>query len=437
MSVFDLQVRPERRINEGTQVGDQSPRLLAGPTGPNAESFASHRSRLGPIDWQRHSPRDIRDLVHEAGLVGRGGGEFPLWKKLDTAVRAIGVPLVVVNASEGEPASRKDATLLSRRPHLVLDGAEVVASAVGASHVVVYLSEGDNSIRGLRRAVMERDATGPAKFHLVEAPDRYVAGESSAIVSFLSSGIALPRHHAVTAAEKGASDRPTVVSNTETYAHVAMIARYGAKWFRTCGSNSVPGSTLVTLAGSVSEPGLVLEVVAETTFGEVLAEAGGIAVAPRAVLVGGYAGTWVDGKSVWSAILERHWLRQAGAPLGCGMIAVLDHEQCGVAETARLLTWMADQSAGQCGPCVSGLPAIAVLAHDLAAGRATRRDLKRLRELAVSVRGRGACGHPTGAAQLLESSLDVFADETHKHLNGRSCIARGVGLPLAKRGSVR
>jgi NADH:ubiquinone oxidoreductase subunit F (NADH-binding) len=436
MSVVDFDLRTSRDLDGFARVGDETARLLAGPTSRNAESLASHLDRLGPLDRESRSPQEVRDLVHEAGLVGRGGGEFPLASKLEMAVRSPGVPLVVVNASEGEPASRKDATLLSSRPHLVLDGAQVVAAAVGAEHVVVYLHRGDSSTRALRHAVTERHGQPGPTFHLVSAPDQYVAGETSAIVSFLELGVALPRRRSIAAAAHGVAGRPTIVSNTETYAHVALIARHGAQWFRQCGSPTIPGSTLVTMAGAVSDPGLVLEVLGGATIGDVLRESGGTLEGTRAVLVGGYAGTWVDGQAAWHATLDRQWLRHVGAPLGCGLIAVLGHQQCGLAESARLLAWMADQSSGQCGPCFSGLPAIARLARDLATGNATRRDVTRLRQLAVSVRGRGACGHPTGTAQLLESTLDVFAEETRRHVKGHSCVARGTGLALVKSGVV-
>ncbi|MEO9180909.1 MAG: NADH-ubiquinone oxidoreductase-F iron-sulfur binding region domain-containing protein [Acidimicrobiales bacterium] len=429
MSVAAIDHCADRDVVGVARVGGESGRLLAGPSGAHAELLVSHLDRLGPLDARGRSAGELRALIREAGIVGRGGGEFPLSRKLDRATLTSGTPLVIVNASESEPASRKDATLLSRRPHLVLDGAEIVASAVCARDVIIYLHSGDVANR-VRHAVHERHGPSSTRFHLVLAPDRYVAGEASAVVSFLTSGVALPQFRTASTAAPVVSGRPTVLSNTETYAHVALLARHGAQWFRACGSKEVPGSTLVTLAGAVPQPGLVLEMVGPITFGEVLGDEAGVDRKPRAILVGGYAGTWIDGAAAWSATIDRHWLRQAGAPLGCGLVAVLGHEQCGLAETSRLLSWMANQSSGQCGPCVSGLPAIAALAHDLAIGVATRRDVVRLRQLAVSVRGRGACGHPTGTAMLLESALEIFEPETHAHLKGRSCHARGTGLPL-------
>lgn len=414
-------------------VGADHARLLAGSESiTNGERHEEHLRRLGPLSSIHETPESLRNKIDEAGLVGRGGGEFPLARKLTMAAQSPGIPLVVINASEGEPASRKDETLILLRPHLVLDGAEVVASAVGSREVVVYLHRGRRDLReAIERAIVERERHDVTQhIRIVEAPDRYVAGEASAVVAYLDHGQALPRRSAIPVAASGVHGRPTIVSNTETYAHVALLSRFGAEWFRAVGSRETTGSTLLTLAGAVAEPGRVVELLAPSRLGSILSTAGGIDRAPRAILLGGYAGTWIDGEVAWDAVVDRHALRRVGVPLGCGLIAVLDHGDCGLAETARLLGWLADQSAGQCGPCVTGLPVIAHLASEIAAGQARRRDLKRLREIAVAVRGRGACGHPTGAVELLESALDTFADEVREHLRGRRCLASGRGLPL-------
>lgn len=421
--------------------GAEGTRLLGGPGAEaGAESLEEHVHRLGALDLATVAPEVLRSLVRSSGLLGRGGGQFPLARKLDLAAQSPGVPVVVVNASEGEPASSKDQTLLRLRPHLVLDGAEAVAAAVGAVEITIYHHSSRRSAASAVELAVEqrrrarsgrRDGglrLGPT-YHVVDAPDRYVAGEASAVVSFLDGRPGLPARRALPPAAAGVGGRPTVVSNTETYAHVGLLTRFGVPWFRSAGSPGSPGSSLLTLAGAVPVPGTVVEVVRTETLGEILASAAGLAEPPRAVLLGGYGGTWIDGRVAWTTPVDRHALQHAGAPLGCGLVAVLGNGSCGIAETARLLGWMAEQSAGQCGPCALGLPRIAELAGALAGGRASRRQLGDLRRLAASVRGRGACGHPTGAVGLLESALDTFAEELRHHLRGSSCRAAGAGLP--------
>jgi NADH:ubiquinone oxidoreductase subunit F (NADH-binding) len=395
------------------------------------------------------SPAELRETIRRSGLLGRGGGQFPIAKKLDLVAASaaglgtaglgpaglgpVGRPLVVVNASEGEPASRKDRTLLAARPHLVLDGAMVAARAAGAPEVIVYLHRSSrDATAALERALFERTALD-VPVRVVDAPSRYIAGESTAVVSYLESRGALPGRRPAPVAAAGVGGRPTLLNNVETITHLALIARFGPGWFADAGDASSPGSTLVTLAGEVAVPGVVAEVVGRTTMGELLFTIGGLDRPPRAVLVGGYEGAWLDGEAAWNAPAWRGGLAGRGVSLGSGVIAALGQGSCGLASTARLVRWLAGESAGQCGACTLGLPAIAALLDSLAEGSALRRDIRRLRALTTSVQGRGACGHPDGVAGLVDTALETFADEVREHLRGRSCPPAVTGFPLPRR----
>lgn len=396
-------------------VGDPGARLLAGAgAGAGGESWASHEARLGVLEVA-DDPALVRALVRESGLRGRGGAGFLAATKFDVAAQSPGRPIIVVNASEGEPASRKDRTLLTLRPHLVLDGALVAAAAAGARDVVIYSHRARVRVDAALRAALGERAPSPVRVRVVDAPETYVAGETSSVVSYLDGRGAIPRRGVVPAARAGVAQRPTVVNNVETLAHLALIARFGASWFREVGTDESPGSTLLTLTGAVRERGTVVEVVGPTTFGDVLASHGGLTHPPRAVLLGGYEGTWMSGEDAWRAPVERHRLGRLGVSLGCGVVAVLGDETCGLAQTARLVRWLVGQSAGQCGPCIFGLPSVSELLDALVAGRARRGDVRRLRTLVASVRGRGACGHPTGVATLVDSALDTFTSELESH----------------------
>ena len=280
---------------------------------------------------------------------------------------ARGRPVVVVNGAESEPAADKDHLLLSRAPHLVLDGAEAAAEALGAREVVVWTHRGDG-VTGERLAAAVAERPGRRRPRVVAGPDRYVAGEASAVVHHLSGGPALPTMSPYRTAERGVRGRPTLLANAETFAHLALVARHGAGWFRSAGTPDEPGTMLATVRGAVRDPGVV-EVPVGLPLAALLARAGGPTGAVGCFLIGGYGGSWLPAQAAEAAAVSRSSMAAHGADLGVGLVVALPADRCPVAETARLLGWLASESTGQCGPCINGLPAIAAGFLDLASGR--------------------------------------------------------------------
>lgn len=431
-----------------TQVQDPTatatlPRLLAGIPPEGALSLQDHLAIHGPppaLDGRRHGARLIEE-IDRAGLRGKGGAGFPAAAKMRAVAAARGRPIVVINATEGEPASMKDQTLLQTLPHLVLDGGVLAAQALGADEVIVCVCEAGESMHSVERAISERrrGAGGrEPKLHLAKAPFGYVTGQESALISFLNGGPALPTFTPPMPFEQGVQRRPTLVNNAETLSHLALIARYGADWFRQLGTSTQPGSTLISLSGGVAYPG-VYEVEHGASLSSLIEAAGGLTTQVRAALVGGYAGTWIDGRLLHGVALSDEHLSPYGATLGAGVVALLSAEACPAAETARLMSWLADQTAGQCGPCVNGLHAIAETFVQVATGSARQGAGQNLVRLISLTRGRGACRHPDGAVRLVESALEVFAEELSDHARHGLCDAcrHPAELPLPARGRPR
>ncbi len=182
-------------------------------------------------------------------------------------------------------------------------------------------------------------------------------------------------------------------------------------WFRRLGTPDAPGTTLVTVSGSVRFPGVV-EVELGTPVADILDRAG-VVGALSAVLVGGYGGAWLDAGRLATPYAPAP-LAAAGASSGVGIVIALPTTSCGVAETARVVRYMAGQSAGQCGPCVFGLPTIADDLEQLWAGRADPDALARIERRAGQIDGRGACRHPDGVVRLVRSAMTVFAADAHE-----------------------
>jgi NADH:ubiquinone oxidoreductase subunit F (NADH-binding) len=253
-------------------------------------------------------------------------------------------------------------------------------------------------------------------------------GEESAVVHFLDGGDPIPRFVPPRPFERGYRGRPTLIQNPETLAQIALVARFGEHWYRELGTTADPGSALVTISGAVAAPG-VYELAFGTSMTELIDAAGGETEPLRALLVGGYFGTWVGASEAFDLRLAREDLRSVGCTLGAGVLIALGESSCGLHESARVIDYLAHQSAGQCGPCVYGLRAIADSVAAIADGLADAHELARVRRWSGEVRGRGACHHPDGATRFVASALSVFADEIDWHRHER-CGARPAGLPL-------
>jgi NADH:ubiquinone oxidoreductase subunit F (NADH-binding) len=414
------------------------PRLLAGISYDDVASLRDHEERYGPLPlWGqpgRRRPERLIDIVDASGLTGRGGAGFPTGRKMCSVAAGPGAAVVVANGAEGEPASCKDRLLLTRLPHLVLDGITLAAHAVRARTAYLCVHEQETELLdALADALARRRALGldPVPIQLRGIPGRYVASEQSSIVQYLGGGPAKPTFSPPRPHERGVDGRPTLVNNVETLAHLALIARFGDRWFRGAGLPSAAGSTLVTVSGAVGRPG-VYEIELGTPAGRVVMMAGGPAERPAALLVGGYFGAWLPAEVAWPVPMCHAALKAAGGAMGAGIVVVLPVSSCGLAETARVIRYLADENAGQCGPCMFGLPALADAMADLAYHGGRGQALERVATLAGLVAGRGACRHPDGAVQLVRSALRTFEADALWHDQRGPCpwVARAPLLPV-------
>jgi len=387
---------------------------------PGTERLAAHRQRLGPLPALPSG--ELIAQLETSGLLGRGGAGFPVghkWRAV--AERAAGDAVVLANGAEGEPLSFKDRSLMAARPHLVIDGALLAARAVGANDIIFYVGvEHAKAEAALRHALAERPGDVRERTRMVTAPAGYISGEESAAVHYVNAGDARPTTTPPRPFERGVGGRPTLVQNVESLALAALIARRGHAWYQGLGHGHARGIGLLTVSGAVIHAG-VHEIELGATLSDAAAAAGGLRGDVRAVLLGGYFGGWADLHEQWGLPLDAPSMRARGLALGCGVVHFLPSDTCGVEATARLMTYLASQSARQCGPCVFGLSAMAGATQRLAAQSPQPGDLDRIVRWSGQLTGRGACHHPDGAATLLQSALEVFADDFAGHQR-RRCL---------------
>ncbi|MBJ7338161.1 NADH-ubiquinone oxidoreductase-F iron-sulfur binding region domain-containing protein [Mycolicibacterium sp.] len=374
--------------------------------------LTEHHARFGRLP--AGCAKTLVSSLEQAGLTGRGGAGFPTARKIASVTGR--KPVVIGNGAEGEPLSRKDATLLTRSPHLVLDGLQLAAEAVGSTTIYLYVP--DRVAATARFAIAERAKAGWDKHPVtvMEAPDRFVSGEESAVVASIEGRRALPRDRTVLTSTSGVRGRPTLVNNVETLAHVALIARYDHRWFRSVGDPAQPGTMLVTVSGA-SDGQSVVEVPTGTPLVDLLSD--DAARYSRAALIGGYHGSWIPSSAFPQAALSRAGLAHLGANPGAGIVHTLPTDECGLARTADIVAYLAEQGAGQCGPCLNGLPRLAALFDELAYEHVDDSLLAELHRVLGLVDGRGSCRHPDGTVRMARSALAVFAHDVEQHRVGR------------------
>ena len=258
-----------------------------------------------------------------------------------------------------------------------------------------------------------------------------MSSEQSSIVQYLNGGPAKPTFAPPRPHERGVNGKPTLVHNVETLAHLALIARRGDRWFRGAGLPSAPGSMLVTVSGAVIRPG-VYEIEMGMTAAEVIRLAGGPAEPLQALLIGGYFGAWLPVEAAWPVPMTHAGLGAAGGALGAGIVIAWPAAACPIAGTARVVRYLAEESAGQCGPDVFGLPALADALASLAFSGGRDGGLGEIAALIPLVERRGACRHPDGAGQLVRSLLTAFPADACWHQRQGACggVRRPPLLPL-------
>jgi NADH:ubiquinone oxidoreductase subunit F (NADH-binding)/ferredoxin len=404
-------------------------RLTAGLDRLPRLDLDAHRDVFGPLP--RLTAADLISMAESVDLRGQGGAAFPFARKvkavLDSAREDDCPTIVVVNATEGEPGSLKDQMLLIRTPYLVLSGAALVAEAIGAEEIIVGVSGNELANTSVEAAIAAEPGLRKIA-RVAQMPDRFISGESGALVRGINGKRPVPPGRKVLASDRGIDDLPTLLSNATTFAQLAVLALLGPDRFAAVGTADEPGTVLLSVSGSATHPAVV-----EVPTGVPLAAVLDICLAPAGdgVLIGGYHGTWLPAETAYTVPVSRAGLAAVGGMLGAGVILPLGDGTCPLGEVARIASYMAGESAGQCGPCKLGLPAIARALAALVDGSGGIAALDVARRSAAAVTGRGACGHPDGVTRFVLSALDVFTEDLAAHVFHSSCgrPVQGV-LPL-------
>jgi NADH:ubiquinone oxidoreductase subunit F (NADH-binding) len=365
------------------------------------------------------SNSQLLDLLEAAGLTGRGGAGFSTAVKVRAAA-AQGATLIV-NACDGEYDAVKDEYVVTQHLDELVHGAALVAR-----RRVRYAAH--------RGSAAEAVLLG-AGLEVLSVPPRYVASEESALASLAHGGLARPLSTPVpivfgSRRSDGRRVPPTVVLNAETVWRIRQIHDFGVDWYRSFGTPNEPGPRLASVAGAVRQPG-VLNTQAGVWVGELVQAAGGVTGPVSGVGFGGLGGGWLSPQDAEQAQWSRAFLQAYGLSPGPGTVFVLGDQVCPLVHVSVILDDAAQESAGQCGPCMFGVPAVADDMARLAFGTLAVADMSRLTGRLGLLPGRGACRFPDGVAGYARTALTAFAPEVQRHLQG-TCT-----FPVETSGSMR
>ncbi|MFP3859687.1 MAG: NADH-ubiquinone oxidoreductase-F iron-sulfur binding region domain-containing protein [Bacteroidales bacterium] len=382
-------------------------------------------------------PVDVINEIKESGLRGRGGGGFPAGLKWEFASKnQSDQKYVVCNADEGDPGAFMDRSILEGDPHAVLEAMAICGYATGADKGLIYIrAEYPLAIKRLKIAIDQAREYGMLGENIFDSgfsfdvqlrygAGAFVCGEETALIHSMEGERGEPTFKPPFPAESGYLGKPTNVNNVETYANVPIIINKGAGWFKKIGTEKSSGTKVFALAGKVNNVGLI-EVPMGTTLREVIFEIGGgikDGKKFKAVQTGGPSGGCLTEEHLDTPI-DFDNLLAVGSMMGSGGMIVMDEDDCMVSVAKFFLEFTVEESCGKCSPCRIGNKRLHELLEQITKGKATMKDLQRLKNMCNVIKDTSLCGLGQTSPNPVLSTLENFWNEYVAHVEDQSCPA--------------
>ncbi len=380
-------------------------------------------------------PQDVIEEVTDSGLRGRGGAGFPTGRKWATCAREDLEPrYVICNGDEGDPGAFMDRCIMEGDPHSVLEGMIICAYAVGSSEGYIYVREEyPLAVKNLQTAIDAARAHGllgkrimgtdlSFDIKISRGGGAFVCGESSALMKSVAGEVGEPRAKYVRSVQRGLHDKPTVLNNVETFATVPVIIDKGAGWFTKIGTERSSGTKAFSLAGKVTNTGLV-EIPMGMSLREIIYDIGGGVQKGRtfkAVQTGGPSGGCLPDEKL---DLPVHFdsLTEAGSMMGSGGMIIMDDRTCMVEVARYFLNFLVSESCGKCVPCREGLYQLLKLCTKITEGNGTEEDLDTMERLSRTIQKASLCGLGQSGPNPFLSTIQYFRDEYLAHVRDKKC----------------
>ncbi|GAB3229450.1 NADH-quinone oxidoreductase subunit NuoF [Hymenobacter seoulensis] len=389
------------------------------------------------------TPDEVVEEVKKSGLRGRGGAGFPTGMKWSFLAKPEGVPrYLVCNADESEPGTFKDRQLMSKLPHLLIEGMITSSYALGANTSYIYIrGELLYVLRILEKAIAEAYAAGflgknilgsgyDLDLHVHPGGGAYICGEETALLESLEGKRGNPRNKPPFPAVQGLYARPTVVNNVESIAAVPVIVNEGGDEYAKIGVGRSTGTKLISACGHLNKPGIYeIELglpVEEFIYSDeycggiwkgrdlkaVVAGGSSVPILPKELILKTAAGE--NRLMTYESLSDGGFI--TGTMLGSGGFIAMDETTCIVRNTWNFSRFYHHESCGQCSPCREGTGWMEKVLHRLEHGHGHMEDIDLLVSVAKQIEGNTICPLGEAAAWPVAAAVRHFRHEFEWHV---------------------
>ncbi len=397
---------------------------------PDIGKFEVYKAQGGYETFEKAvktmKPDEIRQIVLDSGLRGRGGAGFPAGRKWMFVDNNNWPHYLVVNADESEPGTFKDREIMEKNPWQFLEGIMITAFAIGANDIYIYLRgefwqlahQLDKHIETLKankllgKKLFGTDYELNIYTHL--GAGAYICGEETALLESMEGKLGQPRLRPPFPPAVGLYDKPTVVNNVETLSNVALILAKGAQWYRSFGTPESPGTKVFSLSGRVKNPGNY-ELPLGTTFRELIyGRGGGIAGDKKikAIMCAGASSSIIIAtEEALDTPMAYESVRNLGADLGSASVIVLDETVDMRWLINKTIHFFKHESCGKCTPCREGNYWMQSLTERIWNGQAEPVDVALLHDVALNIQGKCFCALGEFSTMAVVSAITRFPDD--------------------------
>ncbi len=381
------------------------------------------------------TPKQLIEEIKNSGLRGRGGAGFPTGLKWSFVAGSPGKKkYVICNADESEPGTFKDRLILEGDPHSIIEAMAIAGYAVGADEGFIYIrGEYVLAQERLRKAILQAHEYGMLgknifnsnfsfDIHVHSGAGAYICGEETALIESIEGKRGEPRPRPPFPTTHGLWGKPTLVNNVETLANIPPIVRNGAKWYRSIGTPSSPGTKVYTILGNVNVTGLI-EVPMGITLREVITiYAKGMKnnISFKVAQTGGSSGSIIPA-SLQDTPMDFDSFKNAGVALGSGALLICDENTCVVDLAKVLQNFFRKESCSKCNPCRIGNERAFQILENISQGTGTLEDLDDLALISKYMTEMSNCGLGQTAGTPVHDILNHFRAEVEAHIRLKVC----------------